>query len=150
MHTLLIDLMRLTKHFQQETLSTVPLRMHFETLQELCTIKKKNEAEVKNEAEQLVFQTEKSIKDLGDKISSEDKEKAEKQIKELKDAMEKDNIEDIKSKKDALQETAMAFATKVYEEAAKAKEANENNESNDSTNNDKKDDTVVDAEFEEK
>ncbi len=112
--------------------------------------KKKNEAEVKNEAEQLVFQTEKSIKDLGDKISSEDKEKAEKQIKELKDAMEKDNIEDIKSKKDALQETAMAFATKVYEEAAKAKEANENNESNDSTNNDKKDDTVVDAEFEEK
>ena len=112
--------------------------------------KKKNEAEVKNEAEQLVFQTEKSIKDLGDKISSEDKEKAEKQIKELKDAMEKDDIEDIKSKKDALQETAMAFATKVYEEAAKAKEANENNESNDSTNNDKKDDTVVDAEFEEK
>ena len=41
MHTLLIDLMRLTKHFQHEILSTVPLRMHFETLQELCTMKEK-------------------------------------------------------------------------------------------------------------
>ena len=110
--------------------------------------KKKEEAEVKNEAEQLVFQTEKSIKDLGDKIDSKDKEKAEGQIKELKEALEKDNIEDIKSKKDALQETAMAFATKVYEEAAKAQQEAQNTESTE-TKEDKKDD-VVDAEFEEK
>lgn len=111
--------------------------------------KKKEEAEVRNEAEQLVFQTEKSLKDLGDKVSKEDKEKAEKQIKELKEALESDNIDNIKTKKDALQETAMAFATKVYEEAAKA--AQENNESTESTTtDDKKDDTVVDAEFEEK
>ena len=110
--------------------------------------KKKEEAEVKNEAEQLVFQTEKSIKDLGDKIDSKDKEKAESQIKELKEALEKDNIEDIKTKKDALQETAMAFATKVYEEAAKAQQEAQNTESTE-TKEDKKDD-VVDAEFEEK
>ena len=108
--------------------------------------KKKEEAEVKNEAEQLVFQTEKSIKDLGDKIDSKDKEKAEEQIKELKSALESDNIDDIKAKKDALQETAMAFATKVYEEAAKANQANQETEET----TDKKDDTVVDAEFEEK
>ena len=105
--------------------------------------KKKEEAEVKNEAEQLVFQTEKSIKDLGDKIDSKDKEKAEEQIKELKSALESNNIDDIKAKKDALQETAMAFATKVYEEAAKA---NQNN----TESKESKDDTVVDAEFEEK
>ena len=110
--------------------------------------KKKEEAEVKNEAEQLVFQTEKSIKDLGDKIDSKDKEKAETQIKELKEAIEKNNVEDIKTKKEALQETAMAFATKVYEEAAKAAQANQTEESNDSKE-DKKDD-VIDAEFEEK
>ena len=109
--------------------------------------KKKEEAEVKNEAEQLVFQTEKSIKDLGEKIDAKDKEKAESQIKDLKEALEKDNIDDIKIKKDALQETAMSFATKVYEEAAKAAQENQDNtESNDT----KKDDTVVDAEFEEK
>ena len=113
--------------------------------------KKKEEAEVKNEAEQLVFQTEKSIKDLGDKIDSKDKEKAEGQIKELKEALEKDNIDDIKAKKDALGETAMAFATKIYEEAAKAAQANQDNtESNNESSDDKKDDTVVDAEFEEK
>ena len=110
--------------------------------------KRKEEAEAKNEAEQLIFQTEKSIKDLGDKIDAKDKEKAEGQIKDLKEALEKDNIEDIKSKKDALQETAMAFATKVYEEAAK--QAQESQASENTNNEEKKDDDVIDAEFEEK
>ena len=110
--------------------------------------KRKEEAETRNEAEQLVFQTEKSIKDLGDKISKEDQEKAEAEIKELKEALEKDNLDDIKAKKEKLQETAMAFATKVYEEAAKAAQENQANESTESEN--KKDDDVIDAEFEEK
>ena len=105
--------------------------------------KRKEEADVKNEAEQLIFMTEKSIKDLGDKIDAKDKEKAEEEIKELKEALEKDNLDDIKSKKEKLNETAMAFATKVYEEAAKKAQAENNTES------DKKDD-VQDAEFEEK
>ena len=108
-------------------------------------LKRKEEADVKNEAEQLVFQTEKSIKELGDKIDAADKEKAEKQITELKEALEKNNIEEIKTKKDALQETAMAFATKVYEEASKQAQEQQTND----TTNDKKDD-VIDAEFEEK
>ena len=110
--------------------------------------KRKEEADAKNEAEQLIFQTEKSIKDLGDKIDAKDKEKAEGQIKDLKEALEKDNIEDHKSKKDALQETAMAFATKVYEEAAK--QAQESQASENTNNEEKKDDDVIDAEFEEK
>ena len=107
--------------------------------------KRKEEADVKNEAEQLIFMTEKSIKDLGDKIDAKDKEKAEEEIKELKEALEKDNLDDIKSKKEKLNETAMAFATKVYEEAAKKAQA----EQSDTTESDKKDD-VQDAEFEEK
>ena len=111
--------------------------------------KRREEAETRNEAEQLIFQTEKSIKDLGDKISNEDKEKAEAEIKDLKEAMEKDNIDDIKAKKDKLQETAMAFATKVYEEAAKAAQA-EQADSAEGTTDSKKDDDVIDAEFEEK
>ena len=109
--------------------------------------KRKEEADLKNEAEQLINQTEKSIKDLGDKVNSADKEKAEKEVKELKEALEKNNIDDIKTKKDALQETAMAMATKVYEEAAKTAQANEQTETSEST--DKKDD-AIDAEFEEK
>ncbi len=113
--------------------------------------KRKEEAETRNDAEQLVFQTEKSIKDLGDKIDSKDKEKAEEEIKELKEALEKDDIEDIKTKKDKLQETAMAFATKVYEEAAKAAQAEQASEEKaEDAEEDKKDDGVIDAEFEEK
>ena len=109
--------------------------------------KRKEAADTKNEAEQIIFMTEKSLKDLGDKVSTEDKEKAESQIKDLKEALEKDDIEDIKTKKDALNETAMAFATKVYEEAAKQAQENQTEET---PNTDSKNDDVIDAEFEEK
>lgn len=109
--------------------------------------KRKEEADLKNEAEQLVFMTEKSLKDLGDKVSSEDKDKAETGIKELKEALEKGEIEEIKAKKEALNETTMALATKVYEEAAKkAQEENGNSEEG----QEKKNDDAIDAEFEEK
>ena len=105
--------------------------------------KRKEEAETRNEAEQLVFQTEKSIKDLGDKITDKEKEEAEELIKDLKDALDKNDIDEIKEKKEKLQEKAMALATKVYENIQK--EQQENNSSDD----DKKDDNVKDADFEE-
>ena len=107
--------------------------------------KKKEEADTKNEAEQMIFTCEKSLKDLGDKVSESEKKEAEEQIKDLKDALEKDNLEDIKAKKDKLQETAYKFAAKVYEETSKNAQTEENKE----TSNDKKDDDVIDAEFEE-
>ena len=107
--------------------------------------KRKEEADLRNEAEQMIFMTEKSIKDLGDKVSDEDKETAEKLVKELKEALEGEDIEDIKTKKEALQEKAMELGAKVYEEAAKNAQA----ESNDEADSKKKDDGVVDAEFEE-
>lgn len=109
--------------------------------------KRKEEADARNEAEQVIFMTEKSIKELGDKVSDEDKEKAEELIKELKTALEGDDLEVIKTKKDALQEKAMEFGAKVYEEAAKAAEAN-NSDSEENADK-KKDNGVVDAEFEE-
>ena len=114
--------------------------------------KKKNEADARNEAEQMIFATEKAIKDLGDKVDSKDKEKAEKEIKELKEALEKDDVEDIKSKTEKLNESAMALATKVYEEAAKkaqSEQASEEPKSEKEDSKDKKDD-VVDADYEEK
>jgi len=106
--------------------------------------KRKEAADTKNEAEQTIFLTEKSIKELGDKVSKEDKEKAEKEIKELKEALEKDDIEDIKKKTEKLNETAMAFGAKLYEEAAKQAGAEE------TKTEDKKDDNIKDAEYEEK
>jgi molecular chaperone DnaK len=114
--------------------------------------KRKEEADARNDAEQMIFATEKAIKDLGDKVDSKDKEKAEEQIKDLKEALEKDDIEDIKSKTEKLNESAMALATKVYEEAAKqqqAETAEEEVEDKKSSKKSKKDD-VMDADYEEK
>ena len=108
--------------------------------------KRKEEADLKNEAEQLVFQTEKSLKDLGDKVDKKEKEEAEDLIKDLREALSKNDLDDIKAKKDKLQEKAMALATKVYENVQKESQANTDNSEDTS---DKKDD-VKDADFEEK
>ena len=108
--------------------------------------KRKEEADLKNEAEQLVFQTEKSLKDLGDKVDKKEKEEAEDLIKDLREALSKNDLDDIKAKKDKLQEKAMALATKVYENVQKENQANNNSSDNTS---DKKDD-VKDADYEEK
>ena len=107
--------------------------------------KRKEEAEVKNEAEQMIFQTEKSMKDLGEKLDSKDKEEAESKVKTLKEALEKNDIEAIKKEKDALQETLYKLAAKVYENTNAS-----NNTTTEEKTEDKKDDSVKDAEFEEK
>ncbi len=109
--------------------------------------KRKEEADTKNEAEQLIFMTEKSIKDLGDKVDEKDKKEAEDLIKNLKEAMDKNDIDDIKAKKDKLNEKAMALGAKVYEEAAKKAQAEQNNSEK---SDDKKDNDVKDADYEEK
>ena len=113
--------------------------------------KRKESADLKNEADSLIFQTEKAIKDLGDKADKKDVEEAEDKIKELKDALEKDDIDEIKKAKDELNEKAMALATKVYEQAAKERQAQEGNEasSDDEEKSSKKDD-VQEANYEEK
>ena len=90
--------------------------------------KRKEEVETKNEAEQLVFQTEKTMKDLGDKVDSKEKEEIENLIKDLKEKLTKDNIEDIKKAKDNLQEKAMAMATKLYEQNAKSEKEDGNSQ----------------------
>ena len=108
--------------------------------------KRKEEAEARNEADSMIFQTEKAIKDLGDKVDSKDKEEAEDLIKDLRKALEGDYIDEIKSFKDKLQEKAMALATKVYEEAAKAQQGAQE----DTDASDDKRDNVQEASYEEK
>ena len=113
--------------------------------------KKKVLVDAKNDAEQVIFMTEKALKDLGEKVSDKDKEEANDLIDKTKKAIEKEDVEDINKAKDKLLEKANALATKVYEEASKKEQA----ESSDNTeksekNDDKNDDNVVDAEYEEK
>ena len=94
--------------------------------------KRKEEADARNEADQTVFATEKALKDLGDKLSDTEKKETKDLIADLKKSLEGSDLEDIKAKTKALNEKAMALATKVYEEAAKNNaSANQNNDNND-------------------
>ena len=108
--------------------------------------KKKEEAEVKNETEQMIFSTEKALKDLGDKVKEDEKKEIEELIESAKKALEGNNIDEIKTQKDKLTEKAMALSQRVYEEMNKANaEASQNTENNtDNTDN------VKEAEYEEK
>ena len=113
--------------------------------------KKKVLVDAKNDAEQVIFMTEKALKDLGEKVSDKDKEEANDLIDKTKKAIEKEDVEDINKAKDKLLEKANALATKVYEEASKKEQAesSDNTEKSEKTD-DKNDDNVVDAEYEEK
>ena len=82
--------------------------------------KKKAEADARNEAEQMIFATEKSIKDLGDKLTEDEKKDTEKLIEDLKESLKGTDVEDIKEKTGKLNEKAMEYATRVYQEAAQA------------------------------
>ncbi len=108
--------------------------------------KKKEEAEVRNNADSMIFQTEKALEDLGDKVSASDKEKAEDLIKELKSALEGTDVDKIKDKTEELSKTAMDLAAKVYQNAKP-----EHEDTKEDTTEDKKtDDNVEEAKFEEK
>ena len=107
--------------------------------------KKKALADAKNEADQMIFTTEKAIKDLGDKVDAKDKDTAEKLVSDLKKELEGEDVDKIKDATSKLQEEAMKLGAKVYEEANK-KAQEEANTKSDKSNEDE----VVDAEFEEK
>ena len=110
--------------------------------------KRKQEAEVRNEADSSVFATEKALSDLGDKVDSSDKEKAEKLIEEVKKALEGTDVDEIKKKTEELNKVAMDLAGKVYEQAAKEAKANEENNSDSKSDDDHE--KVEDATYEEK
>ena len=87
--------------------------------------KKKEAADTRNDAEQVIFMTEKAIKDLGEKVTEKDKKEAEKLIEKTKKALEGEDLEEIKNAKDELLNKANELATKVYEEAAKQNQTEE-------------------------
>ena len=110
--------------------------------------KKKALAEAKNEADATIFQTEKSLKDLGDKVSADDKKKAEDKINEVREALNTEDVDRIKNVTKELNDIAISYASKVYEEAAKANQANTNTTEDNSNSN--KDDDIKEAKYEEK
>ena len=93
--------------------------------------KKKQEADARNEAEQAIFTTEKSIKDLGDKLTDDEKKTSEELISDLKKALEGNNVDEIKEKTTKLNEKAMEYATRIYQEQAAQNQNNNTDNSND-------------------
>ncbi len=77
----------------------------------------REKVEVRNEADSLVYTTEKSLKDYGDKISEDDKQKIESAVAELKTAIENDNTEEMRSKMEALKQASYKLAEEVYKQA---------------------------------
>ncbi|WP_218730310.1 molecular chaperone DnaK [Brochothrix thermosphacta] len=105
--------------------------------------KHKEEVDTRNEADQLIFSVDKTLKDLEGKVDAEEVTKAEAARDELKTALEGEDFEDIKAKKDTLNEIVQNLSVKLYEEAAKAQKGAEGAEAGDANSD------VVDAEFEE-
>ncbi|MDH2359022.1 molecular chaperone DnaK [Priestia megaterium] len=104
---------------------------------------RKEEVELRNEADQLVFTTEKTLKDLEGKVEEAEVTKANEAKDALKAAIEKNDLEEIKAKKDELQEIVQALTVKLYEQAQQAQQAQQAGEQG------AQNDDVVDAEFEE-
>ncbi|WP_283265595.1 molecular chaperone DnaK [Streptococcus dysgalactiae] len=111
--------------------------------------KRKEEVDLKNEVDQAIFATEKTIKETEGKGFDAERDQAQSALDELKAAQESGNLEDMKAKLEALNEKAQALAVKMYEQAAAAQQAAQGAEgaqTSDSSN----DDGVVDGEFTEK
>ncbi len=110
--------------------------------------KLKEKVETKNQADSLLYQSEKTLKDLGDKVEADDKEKIENAQKDLRSALESDSedIEELKAKTEALSEAVFSVSSKIYEQAAQEQQETQPGQSSEESGDD---DEVVDADYEE-
>ena len=99
--------------------------------------------DIKNQADQVIHATEKSLEDLGEKVTNEERSSIESSLNDLKEAIKTDDKDKIESKLKTLSEASVGIAQKAFEEAqAKAQNETQSDESDDEEN-------VVDAEYEE-
>ncbi|MCT4621189.1 MAG: molecular chaperone DnaK [Marinisporobacter sp.] len=106
--------------------------------------KRKDAIEAKNKADTMVYETEKALKEVGDKISTEEKANVEGKLETLKKALESDNAEEITKATEELTNAFHALSQKMYQEAAQENPGaaeGQNPENN-------QDDNVVDADYE--
>jgi molecular chaperone DnaK len=80
--------------------------------------REKEKAEARNEADTMIYSTEKNIKDLGDKVSADDKAKAEEAVADLKRALEGGDVQAIKDKTEALKQASYKIAEEIYKQQA--------------------------------
>jgi molecular chaperone DnaK len=103
--------------------------------------RRKEEAETRNNADTLVYRTEKLIKDEGEKFTGDEKDKVESALKTLKEALSGSDVDAIRNATDALVAASQSFAQRLYEQSS-AQDAGAN-----TTTSAPSDDEVVDAEI---
>jgi len=110
--------------------------------------KKRELIDARNQADSLIHETEKNIKEHGDKISDGDKTKIETDIDELKKVKDSDELDSIKSKTEQLVQSSLKLGEAIYKQSSQGQTAEQPNQSNEEPSSNK-DDKVVDADFEE-
>ncbi|MDE5853351.1 MAG: molecular chaperone DnaK [Oscillospiraceae bacterium] len=106
--------------------------------------KKKEEVEIRNNADQLVYQSEKILSESKDKLTEDETSSIKPKIDALKEALKGTNIEDIKKKQEELQQAVYSISEKIYKQAQEQQA--QNNTQNDSASNES-DDKVVDVDY---
>ena len=96
---------------------------------------RKEEADTRNESEQIIFAAEKACKDLGDEVTADEKADIDAKIADLKKALEGNNLEDIKAKKDALMQASQNVAMKAYQKHAQQNGGNQGSSNDDGSVN---------------
>ena len=110
---------------------------------------KREEVDVKNQADQLIYQTEKNVKEFNEKLSEEDKKKIESSLTKLKDVSTNTNLDDIKSATDELNATWNEISSKMYQEAKTSEtQTSSNNQSNSEQSTKSNEQEIEDADFE--
>ena len=112
--------------------------------------KKKEEVEVKNQAEGMLFETEKQMNELGDKVTADEKSKVDAAREDLKKAVEVNDVEDIKAKIEALTQAFYPISSRIYQEAqqAQASAAGSGEQAQDSAQSAGPNGNTVDADYE--
>jgi molecular chaperone DnaK len=108
--------------------------------------RRKEEIELKNEADSLIYTSEKTLEELGDKVPKESKENVQKTIEATKEALKKDDIAEIKAKVEELRKAIQEVGAAVYQAQAQQEQAQQTQEQ--PTEETKKDEKVVDADYE--
>ena len=110
---------------------------------------KREEADLRNEADQMIFMTKKAITDLGEKVTDSEKKDAEAKIKAVEDALKGEDLDEIKTAKDNLEKSAQALSERVYKESQAAQNQQQSQSEPSNEEDDKKDDDVFDADYKE-
>ena len=109
--------------------------------------KKRESVDVRNQADTLIHSTDKNLKEHGSKVSEADKKAIEDASSQLKEALKSENTDDIKKKTEALVQASMKLGEAIYKSQQNTKPDTNKDDGDDDKG--KKEDNVVDADFEE-